>query len=732
MNIASYISPLIVAEGVVDKVISKKGGGVIFLWDTDSDTSEVVQVPFNILSVIPERGEVWRVMGAEKDTNWGVQLIATDAARILPSGDVFIQFVSSNPRFKEIKKGRAEKLWQTHGYDIYTLLKNGDVTTISKSTSIPVTVIQQLCESWSEYQNESDVIEWLHKHKVPTRIAFKIVSCYKNDAVEMLEENPYRLVYFLKWDEVDLLARKSMGISNDDDRRVVAAVESIMLERWVRDGHTAIDHETLKIALNCKAKLANVVNPEMVIKLAIEKNSILKLENNLYQTLGAEALEWVMKDFINRANKNYTESFFDQFNEGRLDEFQKIISKTSGSIFKLNKEQRDAVKIVLNNKFACITGGAGVGKTTVLKAIYDQIDSSESIIQAALTNKAKMRMTEATGLDAISIAKLLTISEADNMSENCWLFIDESSMIDLPMFVRLVRSLPGSTRVYLIGDSHQLPPIGPGLVFHLAVQSKSVPTVVLKEVHRAALHTGIPQASLKIRNQEMPDFDSKEDAIKKEYGLSIVDAGTNIENQISQTLSFYRRFIEKDDVQIIAGTNRTCGIINESLHKEYIDYLKEEDEDVKTIIIKTKEISVGEPIVWLNENDHNRELYNGTMGVLVNVYDEPMPYTTDDGKRVEFVAIAEFDGCGRIELTECDLTNLSLAYAITCHKAQGSQWTRVIVCVDYSPIILDNSWIYTSVTRTSKQCVIIGNHKYIKSLIESTPKSHNRCIGVEL
>ncbi len=731
MNKVAQKIPNIVAKGIIDKIISRKGGGVIFLWNTDSETSEVVQVPYHILPVLPERGEIWRIEGIEKDTHWGVQLIATDASRVLPSDDIFIQFVSKNPKFKEINKGRAENLWKTLKYDIYRLLKNADVATISKLTSIPITVVERLCESWSDYQNETDVIEWLHMHKVPTNIAVKIVSCYGSDAIDMLEENPYRLVYFLKWEDVDQLACESFGISFDDERRQIAAIESIMLERWVQGGHTAIEYKPLEKALTSKIKLARAVNPETVIKLALEKNAILKLNNNLYQTLGAEALEWLVKDFIIKANNSYSDFCFNQINEDQLEGYQTVANSTIKS-FKLNKEQKDAVRVVLNNKFACITGGAGVGKTAVLKAIYDQIDLPKSIIQAALTNKAKMRMTAATGVKAITIAGLLVKAEKNQIPKNCWLFIDEASMLDLPIFARLVRLLPDSTRVYLIGDSHQLPPIGPGLIFHLAVKSKSIPTVVLNEVHRAALNTGIPQGALKIRNQEMPDFDSKDEAIKKNYGMSIVDSGNKTEDQISQALNFYRRFVEKEDVQIIAGTNRTCRLINKRLHKEHVAFLKEENKEVKAIETAENKISVGEPIVWLNKNDHERELYNGTIGVLIDIYAEPIPYTTDNGERIEFVAKAEFDGTGKIELTNGDLLNLCLAYAITCHKAQGSQWSRVIVCVDYSPSILDNSWIYTSVSRTSKQCVIIGCKQYIRSIVESTPKSHNRCIGIEL
>lgn len=714
-------------SGMIDKVISKKGGGAIFIWNNkDKHTPDVVIVPYDILVCSPVRGEIWYVTGTIKDTKWGEQILATECTRNLPTSNNFVSYLVRNPKYAGISKGRSQKLWDSFGENIFSVLNDRNVDLIIEKTRIPRIIVEHLCDTWNQYRNETEVVNWLYKNKVPTRLSFKIVDYYGDDAKGLLTENPYRLLAFTNWKITDQAA-KLLGVAHDDKRRFIASVEATFYDRWNSKGHTAIEHKTLCNEIKIKLNPCINFNPENIIKDAISANVIIEIRNNLYQHLGANALEAYIKDYIEQTSP--TLEMFRNFNEKRLCEFEERKSTEIGKRFELNREQVDAVKLVLNNSFACITGGAGVGKTTILEAIYDQFNEPESIIQSALTGRAQRRMTEATGYPAMTIARLVNKAESNSIRDGSIVIVDESSMLDVPLFVRLLRILPSTAKLYLIGDAYQLPPIGPGLVFHLCVKSKRIPVGRLTHIHRASATTGIPQASQMIRNQQMPKLDKFLGLENKDVGLSFIET-SGFESQQRHILRCYREIIEKSEVQILAFRNVLCDKINITLHNEKIDWMRAQN--LKPHVMRGRyPIAEGEPIIWLNINDYERDLYNGSMGVLVEVFGEPITEITNEDEEIEYIALARFDSSGFVKLTVNDFSNIKLAYAVTCHKAQGSQWERVIVAIEDAKN-MDNSWIYTAITRTQKQVVCVGDLNTFKQKVSSEPIAFSRCVGLEL
>ncbi|MCW8901406.1 MAG: ATP-dependent RecD-like DNA helicase [Gammaproteobacteria bacterium] len=713
--------------GMIDKIISKKGGGVIFLWiNPDKNIPQAVKVPYNILPCLPVRGEIWHVSGNIYDSKWGEQILASEITRGLPSGDTFQINLANNPKYAGISKGRSKRLWNTFGEDIFSVLDDNNVDLIVTKTNIPRLVIENLCETWAKYKCETEVVKWLHDYKIPTRLSFKIIDYYGEDAIDLLTENPFRLLAFTNWRTADNAA-KLLGVADNDKRRLIAAVEAKLYEIWGKKGHTTIKHKSLCNEIKRKLKPCINFNADQIINDAINANIIIEIRKNMYQHLGANALEAYIKDFI--GNTAFTLELFRKFDIKRLRNFEKNKSIESGKSFQLATEQVDAVKTVLNNSFACITGGAGVGKTTILEAIYDQINEPESIIQCALTGRAQRRMTEATGYPAMTIACLLNKAESNSINEGSIIVIDESSMLDVTLFVKLLRTLPSTIYLYLIGDAHQLPPIGPGLVFHLCVKSKTIPVVELTQIHRASETTGIPQASQMIRNQKIPKLDNFIGLKNKDVGLSFIETN-NDELQQNEILSCYREMIENGEVQILAYRNSLSDKINITLHNEKIECMRSNN-IIPHITGGRYPIAEKEPIIWLNINDYNRNLYNGSMGTLVEVFGNPIIEITEEGNEVEYIASADFDSSGLVMLTEDDFSNIKLSYSVTCHKAQGSQWERVIVAIEDAKNI-DNSWIYTAVTRTQKQAVCIGDFSIFKRIVCSEPSAFSRCVGLEL
>ncbi|MET0087119.1 MAG: AAA family ATPase [Sedimenticola sp.] len=726
MKELAYKSSLIREKGVVLKVISTHGDGAIFLWDTKLDIPDVVQIPYNILPAPPRVGETWNIDGYIVDTDWGDQMLAVDCARQLPDGETFSIYVAKNERYVGIDRGRAENLWSTYRNEIFGLLESNNVDQIVADTKIPRKVISNLCEQWVEYKHETEVVRWLHNQRLPTRLALKIVDYYGEVAIQHLSEDPYRLLAFLKWKEVDAAA-KTLGVADNDPRRLVAAVVSTMYENWSK-GHTAITVDRLREKLRSKNKLGLSCKSDEVIKLSVARNELIRLENNLYQHAGAYALEQVVMDFV--TSRNYQQNMLNNFDPKRLRAFEDRKSKEIGHSFTLNEEQIKAIEVMLSTSFACITGGAGVGKTTILEAVFHQLGNPEMVIQCALTGRAQQRMTEATGWPAMTIARLINIGAQGGVQDGSIIIIDEASMLDVPLFVKLMRSLPHDVSMFLIGDSYQLPPIGPGLIFHLAVQSGNIRVVELKKVHRAAANTGLPQASLAIRNQQMPELDEFQGLNVKDHGLSLLRTEGDTAQQ-KGILRCYRELSEQGEVQVLTYSNRLCDIINMTLHNEYCEVIKMNGDTPIVIGPAHGRIAEGEPIIWVDRNDYDREIFNGSMGTLVEIYGAPSTEIDKDGHEVILVAQAKFDSCGSVGLSEDDFRYVKLAYAITVHKAQGSQWDRVIVAIE-SGRNIDNSWLYTAITRTKKQAICVGSESVFRELACSTPKAFQRIVGMTL
>jgi exodeoxyribonuclease V alpha subunit len=288
------------------------------------------------------------------------------------------------------------------------------------------------------------------------------------------------------------------------------------------------------------------------------------------------------------------------------------------------------------------------------------------------------------------------------------IIIDESSMLDLPLTYSLVRALPARARLLLVGDPYQLPPIGFGLIFHVLAASPSVPRVELAEIHRQARSSGIPQIAHEVRHgvaPRLPGFAGRA------CGVNFIDAADGgIMDNLVRVLTAWSGC---DDVQILGVIKRgSNGIraINATMHAHASDARKK---------LEGWDLAEGDPIIYL-VNDYRRGLWNGSLGRIDRVM-------SSAGVRAMACCL---DGAEH-ELLEEDFQHVDLAYAITVHKAQGSQFKRVIVPVTRSRL-LDHTLIYTALTRGIEQVVFIGDRNAFDRAIIATPQSQERQVGFSL
>ena len=530
-------------------------------------------------------------------------------------------------------------------------------------------------------------------------LAKKLLGIYGEELVEKLEDNPYRLLAFTSWKVADRLAR-AMGVPSEDERRLVAAADAVVYRRlqlahtWdERDSFTA----QLRSLLGCSVETAG-----KAVSLALEQRSLVEVGGGV-QGLGPASME---RHIVSRLHAMLAGEFrARQASMRQQPDAAFLEGLFSGYGHRhglgLNEGQMKAVALALGLPVAIIAGGAGVGKTTVLRAILEAAAPlGAQVHMMALSGRAARRMSEAAGRPASTIAGFLQAVKAGKirLDGEPTIAVDEASMLDLPTTYRLLQGLEPGCRLLLLGDPGQLPPIGFGVVFHALVECESMLKVELTEIHRQAAHTGIPQVSLDVREGRVPElreFDGKG------FGVSFVDCPAGeIADKALEIVQSLGGFGPTQIISPVKGGPAGTRAINHLCHE---------------ILAAGQPMlggfAVGEPVIWL-VNDYELGLMNGSLGVVSGT-DGALTVTWDEGEK-----------------TMEDVRRMDLAYAITTHKAQGSQWERVVVPV-FDSRLLDRALLYTAITRAKSQVVLLGDRRAFERAVAEPAAASRRRTGLD-
>jgi len=655
-----------------------------------------------------------------------ITLKSSSVKYLMPRDEQIVAWLSANVR--GIAKRKAQRLYDILGQDIYTALNQADHDKI-KSVIKTESLRESLFQKWSE-SGDSETLIWCQEREIPVDIVKKAFAYYQRDLILMLEDNPYRLLAFdPSWQRVDRIAIFKLKIGETDIRRLTAALEEVLYKRLDK-GDTCVDLNSAKVAwkeflITTKYGIAVTEDQfEETLKYGLDKEMFY-----LRQTDGSQFLHTRGSAIMETQSANFIKELLQQdTNEETLlfDLEQCISDYENREGIKLNSAQALAIKIAFTNKFSVITGGAGVGKTTVLKGLYRVLDSlGSNRFQMSLSGRATQRMIEATGEDATTIASFLSSITRQEMGRNPIIVIDEASMLDLNTFYRLTKRLPKNCHMILVGDPYQLPPIGAGLILHALTEMQNIPIVQLTEVKRQHAHSMIPLISEKVREGSEPEWVINDPSAD----VTFVPCSTKDLNVLTdRCLELYGT--DPDNSQILAATNQVVQNINLKSHEEYT-------KGNKPIVIKNSETNSTEEIDYFREgdllvymrNDWDRGLQNGSLGKFVRAYDEPQTIRiNDEGETKLSFGQARFEG-RLYEIYSTDLDYIEHSYAITVHKAQGSQFKRVIIPIKRSQV-LDRTFIYTAITRATEQVVIIGDIDILNKHIIEEPKAFNRQIGL--
>lgn len=685
---------------IIDEVLSAgKGGGAIFRAILDDGRKVRIVADRELMPRPPVPGEIWRIGGIIRSHRiHGPQVHAKEAALERPSGRLIVGALARNPNFPNIGPVRAQQLWDALGEDLARALDEGDFKAIA--TVLEPTHARTVVDGWKRISVAAELYAWLDRHGLNPRLAARLIDIYGHETIAKLEENPYRLLAFSSWAEADRIAR-SLGIRNDDRRRLVAAAEAAAYRR-LDLSHTWTGEDELTAFAG---QILGAGNANAAIEAAVADCALVQIDGGL-QGIGP----WSMERFI-------AERVAAMLSAGWLTRQPRLGSTDAANalwdrldacqagegLLQLNVGQREAVLMALSTPLAVLAGGAGVGKTTALRAIHRLAESGmRPIWQMALSGRAAKRMEEATGRPATTIAGFLAKAGAGDIDLQAdWLLIiDEASMLDLPTLYRILRLMRPGHGLLLVGDPGQLPPIGFGLTFHALAASDLIPRVELTEVHRQAASTGIPQASAAIREGRAP---SLVEFGGRRPGVSFIDVAAG--GAASAVLDLVDRLGGVGKVQVVGAIKQGPGgvrTLNAAFHALVGD------------TSNLGSFAVGEPVLW-TRNDYDLGLRNGSLGQVVGV-SETLDVLWDDG--------------ARIPLTADLLQYLDHAYAITCHKAQGSQFRRVIVPV-FKNRLLDRTLLYTAVTRAQEQVVLVGDRAAFTAAIMEPPMPSRRVTAIE-
>ncbi len=641
---------------------------------------------------------------------YGYQFNVSSYSRVKPVGkDAVVEFLSSS-LIAGCGIKTAQKIVDVLGENAINIIKE-DPSKLLLADKISEKKAVQIYNSIMKYAKEDELILNLQKLGFSLKETMIIIDKYHEKSEDIIKENIYQLIDIVDFKKLDYIFLHNYD-ANDPTRIKACIIEGVKRLEFI-NGDTYHNKKELENILIHDFHLVVDSLDEYLNNLALENKLYLEDEQiSLYETY---CLEKDIAHDLERIKNSYLK---------KLTNLEEDIKKLEDEFqVKYNKEQKEAIKSALNNNICIITGGPGVGKTTIINAIVKlyigkynlrAIDILNNIALLAPTGRAAKKISESTNIPAMTIHRFLkwnkdsdtfSVNE-DNKNYQRLIIVDETSMIDTHLFASLLKGIYSNVQLILVGDENQLPSVGAGLILNDLIKSQNFKHVNLNQIYRQSQNSYIPYLA-----KEIKEYNLTEEFLvqKDDYNfLSVSD--DNIKNTIKQIcLMCKEKKVDEKNIQILAPMYKGINGID-NLNIILQNLFNPQDE-------KKKEIKIGDIIyrekdkVIMLINDPDNNVFNGDIGYIHKIQ--------KDGHNKDVVTI-DFDG-NYVEFKREDMNNLKHAYAMSIHKSQGSEFNHVLMPItsSYSKMLY-NKLIYTGVSRAKKSLVIIGDsNAFIKAVNNS-------------
>ena len=663
------------------------------------DYSDLVTLVGNLLDV--PVGSVLLCEGNWKvDKRYGSQFVAEAWEEIMPATLYGIEKYLGSGLIKGIGPKYAKLIVTQFGLDTIDIIET-DIERLYEVPGIGKKRVNKIRESWEKQKDIKNVMLFLQGYGVSTAYAAKIYRQYGKESIDTVKENPYRLaddIWGIGFKTADSIANK-MGYENNDSRRCKSGI-NYTLSELADEGHVYAEEEQLvksaKELLQAdeepiRAAIAEMVQAE---ELKIDGDAIY-LPPFYYAEVGTA-------NRLIALFENKSSDFF-----GKPLNIENITKQTG---IEYDEVQIQAVKEAVSSKVMVLTGGPGTGKTTTTQGIIAALKSMGlRILLAAPTGRASKRMSEATGMETKTIHRLLEYNPRDgykrndeNPLEGDALIVDECSMIDIVLMNNLMKAVPTSMRLILVGDIDQLPSVGAGNVLRDIIDSCKIPVIRLTRIFRQAQTSRIVMSAHAINQGKFPDLSNGKTTDFFFMQMENPDiVAENIVKLVKERLpNAYKQPLS--NIQVLTPMQR--GVIGAS---NLNILLQAALNPTRTALNRGGYSYCLNDRVMQLRNNYDKEVFNGDLGYISEVNMEERTLRVDfDGRVVEY------------EVSELD--ELTLAYATTIHKSQGSEYPIVVMPVMMTHyVMLQRNLIYTGITRAKKVCVLLGTKKALSFAIRN-------------
>ena len=670
------------------------------------------QITVTLNGIAPLIGQLLEIEGEwVKHPKFGQQFKATTYKTVAPTEISGIEKFLASGAINGIGPAMAKKIVAEFGEKTLEIIAKSP-NELLKVPGIGKKTAEKISTSYLEQSELTEIMVWLENHGISNTYAGKIFAKYGSFAIDIMEKDIYRLfqdiegIGFLTADKLAF----NLGIQREDKRRIISGIDYALIQ-LCNNGHCCIP----EMALVDKTAKILQVNNQIIFTILKER-----IDNGSLNTevVGGETL--IYPPYLYYAEKKVATRLLqlqqatEPLSEDNLSLFIKVWEKDNQ--IQLAQKQKEAIKACLHHGVLVLTGGPGTGKTTVIKGILSILKAQGLKIRlAAPTGRAAKRLSETTGQKALTIHRLL---EANNLAQDDNLqlgfskdiddqldadviILDEVSMVDIVLMHHFLNAVPDGCRIILVGDTDQLPAVGPGSVLKDIIRSQKIPAIRLDEIFRQAQTSMIIQNAHIINAGRLPD-------IRKQYSDFVfyeLNDDTSITQKILDLCTKdlpHEGFDVLKDVQILSPMHRfLCGVENLNLMlQEQLNPKKNQDE----LKYSSQTFRVGDKVMHIR-NNYQKNVFNGDIGFIQDINNEKL-------------TVDYFDHIVTYEKNE--LNELTLAYASSVHKSQGSEYKVVIIPLSTSHyIMLQRNLLYTAITRAKQKVIIIGSKKALMTAIQS-------------